>query len=289
MTSLTWNRRTARVEVLRSTYPQAASLLKFYEHVLQVQASLARSARVDWVVTSCATQQEVGPRFGLRPSVDRAQVRAFRRFIGDVALGATTIISEIARRLAGARSVAGEVLEAFVQCRSLDSLAASVGCEVTPLEFFPRAFMQPAAEAVVGASSPSAIPSIGDAHVDRRLSAKCPNCARPPQVAALRDTPELKGVRTLVCSLCASEWPISRSTCPHCGEADPAKLEYHIAESWPHLRVEECRSCRVYLKAVDLRIDGAAQPLVDELASVELDLWARERGLDKLQSNLLGL
>ena len=70
---------------------------------------------------------------------------------------------------------------------------------------------------------------------------------------------------------------------------EPDKLEYHIAESWPHLRVEECRTCRVYLKAVDLRIDGSAHPLVDELASVELDLWAHERGLDKLECNLLGL
>ena len=65
--------------------------------------------------------------------------------------------------------------------------------------------------------------------------------------------------------------------------------KHHIAESWAHLRVEECRTCRVYLKAVDLRLDGSAQSLVDELASVELGLWAHERGLDKLERNLLGL
>ena len=43
------------------------------------------------------------------------------------------------------------------------------------------------------------------------------------------------------------------------------------------------------LKAADLRKDGSAEPVVDEIATVELDLWARERGLLKIQPNVLGL
>jgi FdhE protein len=58
---------------------------------------------------------------------------------------------------------------------------------------------------------------------------------------------------------------------------------------WPHIRVEECQNCKSYLKAIDLREDGLAVPMVDEIASVELDLWADENGLRKLQRNLLGL
>ena len=48
-------------------------------------------------------------------------------------------------------------------------------------------------------------------------------------------------------------------------------------------------SCRSYLKAVDMRTDGLAVPVVDEIASVELDLWASQQGLEKIQRNLLGL
>jgi formate dehydrogenase maturation protein FdhE len=40
---------------------------------------------------------------------------------------------------------------------------------------------------------------------------------------------------------------------------------------------------------VDLTKNGRAEPLVDELASAPLDLWAREHGYAKLQSNLLGM
>jgi len=33
---------------------------------------------------------------------------------------------------------------------------------------------------------------------------------------------------------------------------------------------------------------GLAIPVVDELATIPLDLWAREHGYQKLQMNLLG-
>ena len=43
------------------------------------------------------------------------------------------------------------------------------------------------------------------------------------------------------------------------------------------------------MKEVDQRSDGRAEPTVEDLATPELDLWARERGLTKLRLNLLGL
>jgi formate dehydrogenase maturation protein FdhE len=63
----------------------------------------------------------------------------------------------------------------------------------------------------------------------------------------------------------------------------------HSAEAVPHVRVDECATCRRYLKTVDLRRRGDAVPLVEDLATPELDLWAREQGLAKGQANLFGL
>jgi formate dehydrogenase maturation protein FdhE len=57
----------------------------------------------------------------------------------------------------------------------------------------------------------------------------------------------------------------------------------------PHVRVEECRSCRRYPKSVDLRVRGLAVPVVDDLATVELELWAAEQGFEKIAANLLGM
>ena len=43
------------------------------------------------------------------------------------------------------------------------------------------------------------------------------------------------------------------------------------------------------LSIIDLSKNGLADPLVDELASVPLDLWAQEHGYAKLHPNLLGM
>jgi len=116
----------------------------------------------------------------------------------------------------------------------------------------------------------------------------CPFCGEKPVAAVLR--PEGDGAkRFLLCSMCFTEWEFRRLLCPNCGEEDQDKLPIYTAEEFPHVRVEACDSCHVYLKAVDLTKNGLAVPEVDELASVALDLWAAEHGYTKLQTNLFGL
>ena len=77
--------------------------------------------------------------------------------------------------------------------------------------------------------------------------------------------------------------------CPSCGETRAEQLIYYVSDSMSHVRVEECRTCRAYLKSVDLREHGTVAPLVDDLASVELDLWSDDRDLWKIQRNVLSL
>ncbi|HXB75319.1 MAG TPA: formate dehydrogenase accessory protein FdhE [Candidatus Acidoferrales bacterium] len=116
----------------------------------------------------------------------------------------------------------------------------------------------------------------------------CPFCGSKPVVAILR--PEGDGAkRSLLCSLCFTEWDFRRLLCPQCGEEDKDKLPVYIAAEFPHIRVEACDTCRSYIKSVDLTRNGLAVPEVDELASISLDLWAAENGYSKLQTNLFGL
>ena len=53
--------------------------------------------------------------------------------------------------------------------------------------------------------------------------------------------------------------------------------------------MDVCDTCHFYLKSVDLTKTGLAVPIVDELATLSLDLWAREKGYEKLQMNMLGI
>ena len=77
--------------------------------------------------------------------------------------------------------------------------------------------------------------------------------------------------------------------CAACGEQTVEKLAVYTAEQFRHVRVEACDTCRYYIKTVDLTKHGLAVPVVDELATVPLDLWAAEQGYTKLQPNVLAL
>ncbi len=140
-------------------------------------------------------------------------------------------------------------------------------------------FLQPYAEYLADHSewtAPSGRPSV------------CPLCGSKPQVGALRPEGD-GGKRSLICSLCATEWDYRRVVCPACGEQDDHKLAVYTAEEFSHVRVEACDACHSYIKTVDLTKDGHAVPVVDELATIPLNLWAAEHGYLKLQNNFLGI
>jgi len=117
---------------------------------------------------------------------------------------------------------------------------------------------------------------------------RCPFCNALPVVGVLREAGH-GATRTLVCSLCLIERPYLRVVCPSCGEQQFDALPVYTASQFEHTRIEACDRCRSYLKTIDLTKDGLAIPLVDDIASVSLDLWARDRGYVRLRANLLGL
>src|SRR5271157_1170188 len=109
-----------------------------------------------------------------------------------------------------------------------------------------------------------------------------------PRIGVLR--PQGDGAaRSLVCFFCLNEWEFRRIVCPGCGEENDRKLPVFTASDFDYIRVECCDACKTYIKTVDLARNGRAEPVVDELASAPLDLWARDRGYAKLQNNLHGM
>lgn len=144
--------------------------------------------------------------------------------------------------------------------------------------FFARAILQPYFEYQAGVNQPAT----------NKVQSDCPFCGERPQVAVLRGEGD-GGKRSLVCSLCATEWEFRRLLCPNCGEETERNLPVYVAQEFPHVRVEACDTCRTYIKTVDLTKNGFAVPLVEEFATVALNLWAEEHDYVKLQPNLLGL
>ena len=288
-----WAGRRQRAERLGAEHPHAAELLAFYGDVLALQEPLYVKALGSRWLGAVETADGNPPRLRLTRLPERPRARAFPRFVRAVPASASDLLRAVAGRLATEPAAMSGLLSAALGGQPVAAIAASLDCETPALEFFPRAFLQPTAEALATRASENAArePAVDGVGVsgDGDARAACPYCGEAPIAAVLRDEPETRGRRTLLCSLCLSEWTFPRMRCPACGEERPDRRPHHVSESWPHVRLEECGSCRTYVKAIDLREAGLAVPVVDELASVELDLWAAEQGLSKLRKNLMGL
>lgn len=271
-----WALRRRRAFQLREKSPHARELLTLYGELLIVQEPLYdRAARGEWKVPRSRSLD-----LGLLPLGDMAP--AFADFVSDLRPRLTDVLRSAGDSLSEAGgSALRDVLEIYVAAGDLAALSGSIECEPLQLEFFARTFLQPIAEALAGFAKE-------ESDTELWYESTCPRCGHLPQVGVLRDEPEVRNRRLLVCSLCAGWWPFQRLTCAGCGEQQADQLLYHESDSLGHVRIEECLSCKTYLKSIDLRKDGAAVPEVDDVASVELDLWARERGLRKMQLNLLG-
>lgn len=151
-------------------------------------------------------------------------------------------------------------------------LADEADASEGPQAFVVEALLQPLAQGCATAMAPS----------PQRHDNRCPFCLQRPATGVLRDAGQ--GTRrALVCGLCFSEWAFERIVCPSCGERRFDALPVYTAEQVAGARVDGCDSCGVYLKTIDASKDGTAIPEVDDLATLTLDLWAREHGYRRLR------
>ncbi len=119
----------------------------------------------------------------------------------------------------------------------------------------------------------------------------CPVCASRPVASVLRIGGEQANLRYLVCSLCATEWNVSRIQCTSC-DTDKG-VKYLVlqtegdAKSEPAARAETCDECKSYLKIFYQEKDPHLDPTADDLATLALDLLVDEQGYARSGPNLL--
>ena len=278
MANTPWQRRIRRANDLIAKHAFASEILRFYIHIAGFQETLHqqlerdRSAGVSRVTQILPNAGQRDADATLVPAFDvTALLSNFSRFLTLIEAKAPAHFIQIARDLKS--SPADSWSDLLTYCWS------STGELLAPQEFLAQAFLQPCAEFVRSSTV---------LQLESYTLALCPLCHRKPSAGVLRQQGD-GGRRSLLCGFCLTEWDFRRVVCPACSEQDHAKLPVYTAESFPHIRVECCDSCRTYLKTIDLTKNGLADPLVDELAHVPLDLWAQERGYAKLRPNLLGM
>lgn len=259
MATTPWQQRIRRAEQLAAQHPVAAEILGFYIHVARFQEGLyQRLAQVS--------------RRGVTgdPDCDELMV-SFPSFLSLVEEHGPARLAQVAHDLRGSDPDSWSDL--FTRCRT------RIDPPTDPREFLVLAFFQPYAE-FARTRAPLQLGGY--------TSLLCPFCNRKPALGVLRQQGD-GGRRSLLCGACLTEWEFRRIICPGCGQEDHAKLPVYTAAELPHIRVECCDACQTYMKSIDLTKNGLADPLVDELASIPLNLWAQEHGYAKLHPNLLGM
>lgn len=249
--SWSWERRIARASELRSRFPESAGVLVFYSHIARYQKTIA-------------------DRLSFQPATDPLVLMScFSGLFELVDREGPPELSNYAREQLKASSAQEELLADCWSGNPPNGEAA---------KFFGRALLQPFAEGLARRGKPE----------KQSTESRCPFCNSPPVTGVLRGEGE-GAKRSLICSLCATEWQFRRIVCPGCGEEDRDRLPVYLAETIDFVRVDACDTCRTYIKSVDLTKDGHAVPVVDEMATLALTVWAEEHGYSKVETNLLGM
>lgn len=272
----TWDRRIERATELMSAYPFAAESLRFYAQVAMLQHLLG--VEVEHAPANFfLTQSDSSKPARLQPSAFPLRFSDFIKKVSEIAPAPLAHGAE--KLLQEDPATRTNLLKDFWQFPVTAEDETQSNDTLTAARYLAWLFLQPFAEYQARHQK-----SAGANESARR----CPLCGSAPIVGVLR--PEGDGAKkSLICMLCAHEWAFRRIYCPACGEERDSQLAFYSAPEIAHIRVDVCDSCHTYLKSVDLTKTGLAVPVVDELAALPLDLWAREHGYHKLQMNMVGM
>jgi len=250
MKASSWDTRIARAQELAQNHPAAAEILHFYSGIARLQKTVYDDLKA-------------APK-----NLDKSLLDPhFAALLSLVMRTAPRSLADAAEQLARAGNTFQQLMVNHWEAAADETYL-----------FFARALLQPYTELLASRSDIS----LGD------TPSTCPFCGERPVAGVLRGEGE-GGKRSLICSLCSIEWEYRRILCPGCGEEAVDKLPVYSAGQFEHVRVEACDTCRTYIKSIDLTRNGLAVPIVDELATVPLNIWAEEHGYTKLQPNLLGM
>ncbi len=160
--------------------------------------------------------------------------------------------------------------------RKIEQTADKIGLDRKVFSFFSQESIRPSIEAGVEKIS-------NELDTETWMKDFCPICGSLPSLSLLK---EEVGKRYLLCSFCGYQWRNSKLICTFCGNKDQDSLRYFYGEGEEIYRIDTCEKCHQYIKTIDQRNIEFIDLVLEDLATLHLDILASRKGYKRPVPNL---
>ena len=121
----------------------------------------------------------------------------------------------------------------------------------------------------------------GEVDLETWRKVHCPVCGSLPAISILKG----EGARYSLCSHCSCQWKVDRLSCSVCGSKEQGELQYFCGEGEETIRIDLCDACHHYIKTIDFRGLVGSDPVLEDLATLHLDVIAVQKGYARAVPN----
>ena len=161
-----------------------------------------------------------------------------------------------------------KLLKGGVKQQKIEQVAAELGLDEKVFSFLIQSSARPSIEVGMERLRNQLDP-------ETWLKNHCPICGSLPSLSLLKGE---GGKRYLLCSYCGYQWRIDRLFCPFCNNKEQESLQYFSGEGEEAYRIDLCDKCHQYIKTIDYRTLEESDPVLEDLATLHLDILASQKG-----------
>ena len=273
-----------RIQRIKKKRPGYGEILDFYQNIKEAQDKLKASLRIapiklrrEWkeLLTEegfSLIQKEDFP-LDIQSSVKLLET------LCQIGKNANPHMAEQVRKIGEAlgnkKIDLNKLLKKGVKEQEIDRMADELGLDKKVFSFLIQSSIKPSIEAGMEQLRSELDP-------ETWLKGHCPVCGSLPSLSLLK---EEVGKRYLLCSFCGYQWRIDRMFCPFCNNKDQESLHYLFAEGEEAYRIDLCEKCHQYIKTIDYRKLEEQDIVLEDLATLHLDILAAQKGYKRPAPN----
>jgi len=273
-----------RIEQIKKKRPGYREILDFYQKIREAQDDAKASLSIDPIKLKQEWKKLLAKEgFSLIQKEDfpvdaEASVKLFQS-VCQIGKEANPHMAEQVKKIEEAiqnkRLDLRKLLKKGVKEKKVEQVADEFGLDKKVFSFLIQSSTKPSIEGGMERLR-------GEIDSETWLKGYCPICGSLPSLSLLK---EEVGKRYLLCSYCGYQWRIDRLFCPFCNNKDQESLHYLFAEGEKAYRIDLCDKCHQYIKTVDYRNLAESDPVLEDLATLHLDILASQKGYTRPAPN----